>query len=56
MTSLALLLVAIGSIQLGLARAAVIENASSPGSVTNTSPEMTGYPWAGVVRLPIDRR
>jgi hypothetical protein len=56
MTSLALPLVAIGSIQLGLARAAVIENASSPGSVTNTSPEMTGYPRAGVVGLTIDRR
>jgi hypothetical protein len=49
MTALALLLVAAGSIQVSLASAAVIENAFSPSSVINISPEMTGYPRAGVV-------
>jgi hypothetical protein len=56
MTAFALLLVATGSIQLGLARAAVTENASSPGSVTNISSEMTDYPRDGVISLAIDRR
>ena len=51
MTSLALPLVTTGSIQVSLVSAAVIENAFSPGSVTNISPEMTGYPRAGVVRF-----
>jgi hypothetical protein len=51
MTSLALPLVATGSIQVSLARAAVIEDAFSPGGVTNTSPEMMGYPRTDVVRF-----
>jgi hypothetical protein len=44
-------LVAAGSIQVSLARAAVIENLFSPDSAANISPEMTGYPRAGVVRF-----
>ena len=56
MTALALVLGAAGSIQVSLAGVAVIENAFSPGSVINISPEMTGYPRAGVIRLPIDGR
>ena len=53
MTTLALPLVAAGSIQASLASAAVIENAFSPGCVVNISPEMTGCPRAGSC---VDRR
>ena len=52
-TDLALPLVAAGSIWVGLASAAVIENAFSRGSGINISPEMTGCPRAGSY---VDRR